>query len=59
MNPGLAFAATFVDQLAASGLTAVCVAPGSRSAPLAMAFARHPGIRVYMHVDERSCSFFA
>ena len=59
MNPGLAFAATFVDQLAASGLTAVCVAPGSRSAPLAMAFARHRGIRVYMHVDERSCSFFA
>jgi len=54
-----AFAATFVDELARCGLEAVCVAPGSRSAPLAMAFARHPGIRVWMHLDERSASFFA
>jgi len=55
----LAFAATFVDELARCGLDAVCVAPGSRSAPLAMAFARHPGVRVWMHLDERSASFFA
>jgi 2-succinyl-5-enolpyruvyl-6-hydroxy-3-cyclohexene-1-carboxylate synthase len=53
------FAATFVDQLARSGLTDVCVSPGSRSAPLAIAFARHPGIRVWIHVDERCGSFFA
>src|SRR5256885_91452 len=53
------FAATFVDELARCGLEAVCVAPGSRSAPLAMAFARHPGVRVWMHVDERSAAFFA
>ena len=57
--PGQAFAATFADQLAASGLRAVCVSPGSRSAPLAMAFARHPAIHVYVHVDERSSAFFA
>lgn len=54
-----AFAATFVDELARSGLEAVCIAPGSRSAPLAMAFARHPRLRVWMHLDERSASFFA
>jgi 2-succinyl-5-enolpyruvyl-6-hydroxy-3-cyclohexene-1-carboxylate synthase len=52
------FAATFVDQLARSGLTDVCISPGSRSAPLAMAFARHPAIRVWMHIAERSGSFF-
>src|SRR2546429_14636 len=53
------FAATFVDELARCGLEAVCVAPGSRWAPRAMAFARHPAIRVWMHLDERSASFFA
>src|SRR5437660_11944151 len=53
------FAATFVDELARSGLREVCVAPGSRSAPLAIALARHPAIRVWMHVDERCAGFFA
>lgn len=52
------FAVTLADQLAASGVTDVCLAPGSRSAPLAMAFARHPGLRARVLIDERSCAFF-
>ncbi|SFS07409.1 2-succinyl-5-enolpyruvyl-6-hydroxy-3-cyclohexene-1-carboxylate synthase [Halomicrobium zhouii] len=50
---------TIVDELAASGLDAVCVAPGSRSTPLTVAFADHPDVRVFSHLDERSAAFFA
>ncbi|HUY96199.1 MAG TPA: 2-succinyl-5-enolpyruvyl-6-hydroxy-3-cyclohexene-1-carboxylic-acid synthase [Verrucomicrobiae bacterium] len=53
------FAQTFVDELAAQGCREVCLAPGSRSAPLAIAFARHPLVRVIVQIDERCCGFFA
>jgi 2-succinyl-5-enolpyruvyl-6-hydroxy-3-cyclohexene-1-carboxylate synthase len=53
-----AFAAAFVDELARAGVVHACVSPGSRSAPLAIALARSPAVRVWMHVDERSGSFF-
>lgn len=59
MNPAPAFATTFVDQLWLSGVRHACLAPGSRSAPLAMALARQGRIRLWVHIDERSCSFFA
>jgi 2-succinyl-5-enolpyruvyl-6-hydroxy-3-cyclohexene-1-carboxylate synthase len=58
-NPNAIWAEIFVDELAYNGLTAVCLAPGSRSTPLALAFYDHPAIQIYLHLDERSAAFFA
>ncbi|MEY5061173.1 MAG: hypothetical protein RIS45_1094 [Planctomycetota bacterium] len=41
------------------GVRHVVVSPGSRSAPLAVAFARHPELRVHVAHDERGGAFMA
>lgn len=41
------------------GVKSVVVSPGSRSTPLAYAFASTEALTVHMHVDERSAGFFA
>jgi 2-succinyl-5-enolpyruvyl-6-hydroxy-3-cyclohexene-1-carboxylate synthase len=58
-NPNLLSAQIFVNALAQGGLKQVCIAPGSRSTPLTLAFDQHHDIQVYLHLDERSAAFFA
>ncbi|MFG3438158.1 2-succinyl-5-enolpyruvyl-6-hydroxy-3-cyclohexene-1-carboxylic-acid synthase [Nonomuraea sp. NPDC047897] len=59
MNPATALATVLVDELVRCGLTDVVVAPGSRSAPLALAFHAESRVRMHVRVDERSASFLA
>ncbi|MCA1832124.1 MAG: 2-succinyl-5-enolpyruvyl-6-hydroxy-3-cyclohexene-1-carboxylic-acid synthase [Actinomycetota bacterium] len=58
-NAGHAFATVWVDEFARAGMTHAVVAPGSRSAPLAMALAADDRIRLHVQIDERSASFTA
>ncbi len=58
-NPNLQFSETLVAGLADAGLKAVCIAPGSRSTPLALAFDASPTVETFVHLDERCAGFFA
>src|SRR5580692_9046162 len=53
-----AFAAALVDEWVRAGVTDVVVAPGSHSTPLALAV-DEAGLRVHVHLDERSAGFYA
>jgi len=62
MNPSTAFATVLADELVRCGLREVVLAPGSRSAPLAIALwqqADRGRLRLHVRVDERSAAFLA
>ncbi len=51
--------AAFAAGLVANGVTDVVISPGSRSTPLSITLHAHPGLRTWIHLDERSAGFFA
>jgi 2-succinyl-5-enolpyruvyl-6-hydroxy-3-cyclohexene-1-carboxylate synthase len=68
VTPAIAAARVLVQSLAALGVRDVVLAPGSRSAPLALALAdaAHadrpagaPALRLHVRIDERSAGFLA
>lgn len=48
-----------ITQCIELGLTHVVISPGSRNAPLIIAFNQHPGIETIVIPDERSAAFYA
>jgi 2-succinyl-5-enolpyruvyl-6-hydroxy-3-cyclohexene-1-carboxylate synthase len=58
-NTNLLWTSVLVETLHRLGLETAVICPGSRSAPLTIAFARHPAIAAIPILDERSASFFA
>ncbi|GIH68544.1 2-succinyl-5-enolpyruvyl-6-hydroxy-3-cyclohexene-1-carboxylic-acid synthase [Sphaerimonospora thailandensis] len=59
MNPATALATVLVDELVRCGMTDLVLAPGSRSAPLALAAHAQPRLRLHVRIDERSASYLA
>ncbi|MBC3785793.1 2-succinyl-5-enolpyruvyl-6-hydroxy-3-cyclohexene-1-carboxylic-acid synthase [Spirosoma utsteinense] len=57
--PILQAVVNIAELLHQKGITDVVVCPGSRSAPLTLAVARHPRLRVRVMADERSAGFVA
>jgi 2-succinyl-5-enolpyruvyl-6-hydroxy-3-cyclohexene-1-carboxylate synthase len=62
VNPSTAFARVLVDELVRGGVTDAVLAPGSRSAPVALALAaaeRSGRLRLHVRIDERTAAFLA
>jgi 2-succinyl-5-enolpyruvyl-6-hydroxy-3-cyclohexene-1-carboxylate synthase len=62
VNPSTAFARVLVDELLRGGVTDAVLAPGSRSASVALALAaaeRAGRLRLHVRIDERTAAFLA
>jgi len=53
------WAGLIIEECVRHGVTTFCVCPGSRSTPLTVAAARHPGVRIVRAYDERGAGFWA
>ncbi|MGA3007174.1 MAG: 2-succinyl-5-enolpyruvyl-6-hydroxy-3-cyclohexene-1-carboxylic-acid synthase [Opitutaceae bacterium] len=58
-NVNSLWSGVLAETLARCGVAHAVISPGSRSAPLAFALARHPRIEAVPVLDERSAAFFA
>ncbi len=58
-NLNVLAAELLIEELLRSGVDCFCIAPGSRSAPLALAVARRAPAKAHVHFDERGAAFFA
>ncbi len=58
-NLNILWARVLFEALCSAGVRHVSLAPGSRSAPLAIAASSTAGLHTTVHVDERSAAFFA
>lgn len=60
-NQGLNYlwARLIVEELIRNGVDYFCIAPGSRSSPLAISMAEHPKSKMITHFDERGLAFHA
>ena len=58
-NTNTLWCSVLVETLVRLGLHRVVISPGSRSAPLTFAFARHPRVEAIPVLDERSAGFYA
>ena len=62
MNPSTALATVLVDELVRGGVREAVLAPGSRSAPVALALHAadaDSSLRLHVRIDERSAAFLA
>lgn len=59
MNTDKIWIRDIAEVCAAKGLRHAVISPGSRSAPLVIAFNRHPEIKCLQVIDERVAAFFA
>ncbi|MBI5149614.1 MAG: 2-succinyl-5-enolpyruvyl-6-hydroxy-3-cyclohexene-1-carboxylic-acid synthase [Candidatus Omnitrophica bacterium] len=58
-NPNLLWPSLIIEELIRNGVEYFCLAPGSRSSPLAVAVATNPRAKSFVHFDERALAFHA
>ena len=53
------WASLIIEELFRCGVKHFCICSGSRSTPLTLAAAAHPGVKTSVHFDERGMAYFA